>query len=234
MKLLLIGALLITSSVMAKSDGEKKTVVVNENDTVQLINQKKENDHYKTKSKVALNLKLGYSMLTADDNDNESMINVDLEARYSFHERWAASLGFGKWTEVFSENVSNDAGALSYNMNVGLTFAISGSLVKTRHHYVNSDVKLLKQRNTFRIDTNRVEETLSDPAYDGWRIFVTAAEVGSARTEHPLYGGGIGIYHEKLLNSGNNFMVGVKYDHFENGSLDANLTQLFIGIGFLP
>lgn len=233
MKILLCSALLLISSI-ALAKEEKKTVVVDENDTVQLINQKKENDHYETKSKVALNLKLGYSMLTAKENDNESMVNADLEARYAFHDRWAASFGFGKWTEVFTENVSNDSGALSHQMNLGLTFALSGSLVKKKHHYINSDVKLLKQRNTFRVDTNRVEESLVDPAYDGWRIFATVAEVGSARTENPLYGGGIGIYHEKMLSTGNNFMIGVKYDHFENGALDANLTQLFIGIGLLP
>jgi hypothetical protein len=234
MKFLIIGLLFLTGNALAESTSSNKTVVVKENETVQLVNQKKENEHYETKSKVALNLKLGYSMLTAKDNDNESLVNIDLEARYAFHDKIAASFGFGKWTEVFSENVSNDSGALSHQMNLGLTFALSGSLIKRRHHYVNSDIKLLKQRNTFRLDTSRVEETLADPAFDGWRIFATVAEVGSARTSRPLYGGGIGVYHESLLSTGNNLMVGVKYDHFQNGALDANLTQLFVGIGFLP
>lgn len=225
MKLFIFLLLLIPLNVQAEDSILKKGF--------SLLNEKKYSESFSEQSKSRFNIKLGYAQLTKEENNRENLLNLELEAQYSFHEKWAAGFGIGNWFELNSNNLSNNSGTLSSNINLSLTYALTGSLIKNKQTTIHYTSRIYQKDKKILIKHDRVENSKTTHD-DGWRIFVSAAQMNMNRIDGVAYGYGAGLAHDWSLQNGDVFQVGWKYVYFNNSNIEASLGQLYISYGFLP
>lgn len=241
MKILFVMLLIISSlahsqenvtSVVDASVG-KNPASEEDKGKIKLLNSKNHKETFSTDHKVSFNLKLGYTQLTKSENDNENLLNLDFEARYAFNNKFAAHAGMGKWFDVSGNQLSNSSGFLAHHMNVGLEYAVTGSFIRRDIKTVNYQQKIYQKGSKFIVKNDRTESHANNN-YDGLRIFINANQMELNNVKDSAYGWGGGGYYEWLLDSGNTFQLGGKYEQFNNSIVDANLGQLYISFGFLP
>lgn len=221
--LTLLTLLSFSSSLLAQEDSK-----------IQLLDKKVKREHTSLDHKVSLNFQLGYTHLTAEENDGEDLINTDFSVRYALANWVAVGGGVGKLWDLDGGDVSDDAYTLSSQANIGLTFALSGSLVRRQHFTTDYTTKVYKRENKFLVKNER-RETITWNDFDGIRLDLRANQAQFNRMDSAVYGAGAGLYYEALFkNLPATWQVGVRYDYLNNSRVNANLWQAFLGIGFMP
>lgn len=232
MKLLIASIILLSSAVWGQTMGER-TVAAASEDKLLLLDQKKSSDVFIDEHKVGISFKLGYTRLTKEQNENENLLNFDIETRYAFSNKWAVYFGMGQWFNVDGTNISASGGLLAHHKNLGLTYALTGSLVRKDLRRINRITNVYKKGNKIIVKHDRTEQE-GHNQMDGWRLFANLSQIEFNVIETAAYGFGGGVSYEWMHKNGHFSQVGFKYEQFNNKYVDANLGQLFISYGFLP
>lgn len=211
-KWLLITTLLLSSLAFADESGVREEV-----------------DTKKTMGFVKFGVTIPDTEVNSGNSDTELFADLELVGRYAFTDKVGVGLGIGKWFGEESD-ITNPVGGLSYQSNLFLAIALSGSLTdQTKVTTIVSSHEV--EKNGKNLITTTLTRTIEKNKFDGFRLNLSVGEYTYSRIEEPLIGGGASLFYEQRLEN-NYLQFGVKGDFMQNENVKASLYQGFVGLGF--